>query len=286
MLPWRFELWKSKAWCRQEKSRFRKLTQIAAGMIDALQLPGVGADIKVRVLCDAFYLCPTVTQACEKRGFTYFSVAKRNRCFARSDQEQPAGKSRRGKKSKRKHIGQILPGLIKHEGSNVRMKRSFGWRWMRIASVVGCLRGIGVVRLVGSHRPGMRWRDCLPIVTNEVKLKAREIVSIYERRFKIELMFKELQSQLGLSDYQVISQPGITRHLHLCALAHLLLTHHGMEAIGAQARKATTNVTLPTMSQRLEAMRVEIRQKQIARLFKGERQARLRARLTPYLMAA
>ena len=245
-------------------------------MISGLELPVPG--VKVRVLFDAFYLCPTVTRACEQRGFGYFSVAKRNRRFEVARPGKPRARST--------HIRQLLPGLIKHQGHDVRMKRSFGWRWMRIASVAGHLRHIGSVRLVGSHRPGMRWRDCLPIVTNQLTLKAREIVSIYERRFKIELMFKELQSHLGLGDYQVISQPAITRHLHLCALAHLLLTHHGMEAVGAQARKANTDVALPPMSQRLESLRTEIRREQIARLFKGERHGRLRARLMPYLMAA
>ena len=35
----------------------------------------------VRVLFDAFYLCPQVTRACESRGYSYFSVAAKGRNF-------------------------------------------------------------------------------------------------------------------------------------------------------------------------------------------------------------
>jgi hypothetical protein len=40
--------------------------------------------LKVRVLFDAFYLSPTVTKACQARGFTWFSVASRNRTLTRT----------------------------------------------------------------------------------------------------------------------------------------------------------------------------------------------------------
>ncbi len=33
------------------------------------------------MLFDSYYLCPTVTQACEARGFHYVGVAKKNRNF-------------------------------------------------------------------------------------------------------------------------------------------------------------------------------------------------------------
>ena len=43
----------------------------------------------------------------------------------------------------------------------------------------------------------------------------------------------------------------VLHHLHLWALTHLVLTHHAIEGVGAQARKANIEVTLPPMSQRL-----------------------------------
>ena len=73
VLPWRLHLQKPKG---QSGPRYCKLTDLAAQMIRAFAPP---QGVKVRVLFDAFYLCPTVTHACEKRGFSYFSVAAKNR---------------------------------------------------------------------------------------------------------------------------------------------------------------------------------------------------------------
>src|SRR6185437_4491377 len=75
-LPWRFTLWLPEEYCRQHKIKFRRQTDIAAELIRAFVPP---KGVKVRVLFDAFYLCKPVTAACESRGFTWFSVASRNR---------------------------------------------------------------------------------------------------------------------------------------------------------------------------------------------------------------
>lgn len=76
------------------------------------------------------------------------------------------------------------------------------------------------------------------------------------------------------------------RHLHLCGLAHLLLTRHSMGAVGAQARKANVEVPLPTMRDRLEAFRGAVRRDQVRRLVGGKHHRSLREKLDKYLLAA
>jgi hypothetical protein len=118
-------------------------------------------------------------------------------------------------------------------------------------AVDGHLSRIGWVRVVVSKRPRGPWTKCIAIVTNETGLRARQIVEIYERRWLIEVLFKELAQDVGLDDYQMLRTDGIVRHLHVCCLAHLLLTHQSIEGLGAQARKANKQVEMPPMSQRL-----------------------------------
>jgi SRSO17 transposase len=270
VLPWRLHLQKPKG---QPGPRHRKLTDLAAQMIREFVPP---AGVKVRVLFDAFYLSPTVARACESKGFSYFSVAAKNRSF-RAD-----GSRGRGRK-----IGLLAPGLIRHRGNNVRMKRSRGIAKLRIVGVDGHLSRIGRVRMILSKRPGERWKTTVAIVTNDTGLRDREIVSVYELRWNIEVLFKELEVDLGLGDYQVLSEEGILKHLHLCCLAHLTLTHHSLEAVGAQATKANKTVRLPTMNQRLEMLRGDIRREQIQRLFRqGGSHEIVRERVEQYLQAA
>jgi len=267
IFPWRFELWLPKT-CGTR--RYRKTTQIAAAMIQAFSPPSC---LRVRVLFDAFYLSPTVTKACVNKGFTWFSVASRNRTITRT-----WGVSQK--------IGDLGPGRIRHAGRRVHMPRSRGKRTMRIAAVDGRLARIGAVRLVFSKRPHDRWKNIVAFATNETKLGARTIVSIYERRWRIEVLFKELERELGLSDYQVLTHLGIVHHLHLCGLAHQMLTHHGMEAVGAKARKANTDITLPSLRTRLESFRADVKRDQLNRVFAHERNKTLCRKIKEFLMAA
>ena len=266
VLPWRIELWHPR---RHAGRPYRKTTDIAAEIITSLDLPW---RLKVRVLFDAFYLCPKVTRACGNKGFLWFSVAARNRTFTRD----------RGRRAK---LGTLAPGWLRHDARSVRMPRARGHVKIRIASLDGSLSRIGRVRLVACKRPRDPWRNLVVFATN-ARMDARQIVSVYERRWDIEVMFKELRSDLGLGDYQMLDERAIVRHLHLCALAHLLLTRHAMERVAAQARKAHQEVALPPMSIRRESLRTAIRRDQIRRLVGGRKHRTLRAKLEPYLMAA
>ena len=268
VLPWRFTLWLPEDYCRHHRRRFRKLTEIAAEIVRSFTPP---AGLKVRVLFDAFYLCPTVTAACESRGFTWFSVAARNRLLL-----QEHGWRR---------LGDLGPGQIKHGGKRVRMRRARGWRWLTIASTDGLLKKIGAVRIVFSKRPRDPWKNLVAIATNERRLPARDIVAIYERRWAIEVLIKELKGTLGLGEYQVQKRQGIERHLHLCGLAHLTLTHHSLTAVGAKANQANKDVPLPRFQERLDALRRDVRKDNVNRFVKRIRHAKIRRRVREHLLA-
>jgi hypothetical protein len=270
VLPWRIELWKPKG--HPGPRRYRKITDMAAAMIKAFAAPAAG--VKVRVLFDAFYLCPVVARACDSRGFTFFSVAARNRNFT-----TPNGK--------RRQIAALMPGLLRHQGRNVRMRRSRGKRArLRVAAADGRLKHVGAVRMVVSKRPRGPWKKTIAIVTSERGLRPREIVAIYETRWLIEVLFKELRQDLGLGDYQMIAEDGIVKHLHVCCLAHLMLTHQSLRGLGAQARKANRQVELPPMNERRERLREQVAREQINRLVPGAKHEKLRSRLRQQLLAA
>ena len=284
VLPWRVELWKPKARGAALSpggggGSYRKLTDMAAQMIKDFAAP---EGVKVRVLFDAFYLCPTVTKACVSKRFYFFSVAQRNRNFTTAN-----GSGGRSPCRKKRKIARLMPGLIRHQGKSVRMKRSRGRHaTLRIAAVDGHLSRIGKVRMVISKRPRGPWKKCIAIVTSETQLRPRQIVAIYETRWLIEVLFKELHQDLGLGDYQMLHRDGILRHLHLCCLAHLLLTHHALAGVGAQATKANRQVELPPMNQRLAALRARIAGNEIQKLVPGATYERLRKKLCDHLLAA
>jgi SRSO17 transposase len=292
MLPWRVELCKPKGQPKGLGPRYRKLTDIAAAMVKAFDAP---EGLKVRVLFDAFYLCPKMARACDSKGFTFFSVAARNRNFTTGQESQEGqgkhgGKhgGKRGARRRRRKVATLMPGLIRHQGRDVRMKRSRGKvARLRIACRDGHLSHIGRVRMVVSKRPRGPWKKCIAIVTNETGLKARQIIQIYERRWLIEVMFKELLQDLGLGDYQMLQKDGIVNHLHACCLAHLMLTHRCLESVeglGEKATNANRQAQMPPMSTRLRTLREQIAEEQIQRLVKGDQHATLRKKLCLHLL--
>jgi SRSO17 transposase len=275
VMPWRIELWKPKG--HPGAPRYRKLTDMAAAMVKqfAALAEVKEAGLKVRVLFDAFYLCPQVARACEAGGFTFFSVASRNRTLTTGT----------AKRRRRRKIGALAPGLVRHKGKNVRMKRARGKAAkLRIACRDGRLSRIGPVRMVVSKRPRGPWKKCVAVVTNEKGLRPRQIVEIYERRWMIEVLFKELLQDLGLGDYQMLQKDGIVKHLHACCLAHLMLTHRSLQELGEKATQPHKQVQMPTMSQRLTTLRTGIAEDQIQRIAPGARHAKLREKLRLYLL--
>jgi SRSO17 transposase len=270
VMPLRLALWKPKG---QSGPRYCKLTDLAAQMIKEFEVP---AGLKVRVLFDAFYLSPVVVKACEKRGFVWFSVASKNRNFRRD-----------GAKGKGKNIRDLAVGLLRHHGRFVHMKRSRGKAKLKIASVDGHLSRIGRVRMVISKRPHETWKSTIAIVTNCLGTDARAIVASYERRWNIEVMFKDLEQSLGLGEYQVLHERAIVNHLHLICLAHLMLTHHAMDGVGAKAITSNKEVRLPSVEQRIESLRKAHRDERIRKLFrKGGLHARYRKKIDTILQAA
>ena len=115
-------------------------------------------------------------------------------------------------------------------------------------------------------------------------------MTIFEKRWNIEVLFKELRNSLGFCDYQVLSRNAIERHLHLCCMAHLLLTRHALKYAGAQAEENDQEVTLPHLNERLENLRDEIRHAQVksllSRIKNKDARSKLRAFLNEFKIAA
>jgi hypothetical protein len=61
-------------------------------------------------------------------------------------------------------------------------------------------------------------------VTNLLELTVRQVIDIYQRRWTVEVLFKELKSGLGLGEHQVTKRlPRIEKSLGMALSADLLL---------------------------------------------------------------
>jgi hypothetical protein len=97
-------------------------------------------------------------------------VAQRNRNLKTAN-----GKTRK--------IARLMPGLIRHKGKSVRMKRARKTVRLRIACADGRLSRIGPVRMVVSKRPRGLWKTCNAAWTGNSKpaTHAFKLKSVYPK---------------------------------------------------------------------------------------------------------
>ena len=207
-------------------------------------------------------------QACKDRKYRYFGVAKKNRNFFADGRDR----------DKRK---------LSPYGANV-LKRDGRWQSVRgkqyrLAQRVGRLSKLGRVKLVFSRRPGEKSWICM--ATNETRWGVVRVLSEYLKRWPIEVLFNESKQYLGLGDYQVLRYRGIERYLCLVLIAHLLLTHLGATAPGAQADPDKTKpLDLPSVPQLQSLLRSKLWDDTIDSLEKGTRNRRVGKKLKELIL--
>jgi SRSO17 transposase len=271
-VPWRLSLYAKKEYCDKVKGTtgampFRKLTELAAEAIRTLDVP---KQLRVVVLFDSFYLCTRVVRACRERGWHYVSVSQSNRNLYV-----------RGVKRK---MGQYGKNVMRRASKEIRLRTKSGVKTYRVAERIGRMNGIGQVKVVFSRR--QKDRNIVCLVTDQVRLPARQVVVEHMERWHIEVLIKELKQNLGLGSYQIRSWRGIVRHLHLVALSHILLTHLGLKSLGAQARKSNTVLWLPTIPVLQNHARRILYDDALDRVIRGTHDKTIIRRLERYLRVA
>lgn len=264
VIPYAVRLWAPKSFCEMTQGPdyadppvfYQKLTEMVGQIIREMPLSNV------TVLFDAYYLCPNVTSACEAKKYRYVGVAKKNRNFF------PDGRDR----DKRK---------LATYGANV-LNRSGRWmtqagKKFRLAERVGRLSKLGYVKLVFSRRS--REKSWICMATNATRWGALRVLSHYLNRWPIEVLFKESKQYLGLGDYQLVWYRGIVRYLHLVLIAHLLLTHLGITAAGAQAADKQKPLDLPSVPQLQAVLREKLWDDTINHLEQGSRNRKVGKKL-------
>ena len=133
-IPWGSWLYIKKEHAGKLGIPFCKLTELAAEAVREAILP---ERFTVTVLFDAFYLCPAVVHACQKRKWHYISVGKSNRWFT-------VGSTKR-------RLSQYGKNVLRNSGqwcsiTGLRKRKSY-----RLAERVGYLGKLGTVKIAVSY---------------------------------------------------------------------------------------------------------------------------------------
>ena len=144
---------------------------------------------------------------------------------------------------------------------------------------------LGSVKVVFSKRRNDR--TVIALVTNDVRLSMKKIVSRYLKRWAIEVMIKEQKQHLGLGDYRVWRYRAIVRHLCLVDSAYACLTHVGLNGQHAQGNKNDTKdmLSVPPISQLKARMQQILWRQEVQNVIKVSHDKKVIRRLEKLLAA-
>jgi hypothetical protein len=220
VIPFGIRLYVKKAQCTTVGVPFHKTTELAAQLIREFTPP---AGVKVVVLFDAYYLCPTVVKACRAQHFHLASTLKSNRSLFKQGWKLTAG--RYGRNLFRRRRTTTLD-LAKPYGP-VRY-RFVDAGWLEVSK-------LGPLHVVFSRKGTAK--KILGLVTDAPEISAADVIRTYDKRWTIEQWLKDVKQLLGLGHYQNRSYGAAVTHLHLVCFAYALLTHLRIERTGAQGQR-------------------------------------------------
>jgi len=266
-IPWGSWLYVKQEHAKSLEIPFHKLTDLAAQAIRQACLPAM---LKVTVLFDAFYLCPTVVHACKEKGWHYIGVGKANRWFTIG--------------SVKRKLGRYGKNVLRNSGQWHTIKGLRKAKIYRLAERVGTLNKLGTVKVVFSRRRGENQHVAL--ITDNIHASMKTIVADYLNRWSIEMLIKDEKQHLGLGDYRVIRYRAIVRHLHLVDVAYACLTHAGMKTCRAQGEYKNKRVLrLEPVSKLKDHMRQMVWQENVQDVIKHSHEKPVIRRLEKLLAA-
>ena len=222
-IPLGIRLYLKKEHCKALQQPFKKITQMAAELIDEVEPP---EGVHVRVLFDSYYLCPVVVNACRKKGFHFVSTLKSNRNLYKQGRKLKAGAYGRNLHKRRPRKTYRL-----RKAHRVVPYRSVDAGWLKVST-------LGRLHVIFSRKNGEP--KVLGLVTDDPTLSASQMIHTYSHRWSIEVFFKDSKQLLGLGQYQNLSYEAVVTHLHLVCFAYALLTHVALKGEGVKGQRIVT----------------------------------------------
>jgi hypothetical protein len=203
-LPVGIRVYCKQEFCREQGIPFKTKNRLAAELIGEFSPP---RGMKVVVLFDSWFLCPTVTNAIRAKRWRYVSQLKSNRSVYLG-----------AKKYNVSEFAHLAAGKFSLTNYCPRGKNLPVSAYQRVVR----LNKLGRVNLVISRDDKNKLKY---LVTDLVSTPAVLVIKRYDLRWNIECYFRDVKQHLGLGEYQMRSLHGIVRHLYIVMTAYILLVY-------------------------------------------------------------
>lgn len=227
-IPLPRKIYRTQTWCRQRGRRFRTQVEMAADLVHeaarVMRALGFPEDLEVVVVYDSAFVAKPVVKACAIRQFHYLGTLDCNRVVV-DDPNRPHVGERADELAHHQNWDQIvtLHKPVKRGRDKPGQRTPGSTRQFNIHTKRCRISKLGEVKVVFSQAVGHPNGRVKIIVSSDPTLSGEEICRRYALRWEIELMFKELKSELGLDHAQMRSYRGWVRHVDVVWLTFTYL---------------------------------------------------------------
>lgn len=287
-------------YCKKNKKKYKTQQDLAVLMVKELRLP---ENVELVVVADEYFEGEKLWNACNNKKATLIVPVDSRRVFA-NHKGRSTGKTLhdRGKRLPVKAYQELVLKYGKEK--TVSYRRYTGKfsaknkRTYRVHREVRRVTTLGEANIVYSwKRPVYRPRrdesreTFKVLVCNNLRWDAKKVVEWYELRWQVELFFRELKSDLGMSDYQGGDFKAFERHVDLVLMAFLYLEYCRVDVMGKTKRSPKKQGQLRTFHSRpmIQLVQQEAEQNDlhyIANAMKTEEGRRELMMLWPTLLAS
>ncbi len=241
-LPLPRKSWYTQAYAREQGVVYKTQIDLTAELLGWLK-PWLPAGVQLVVLADSYFEGTRLFSMCRQEGWTFISKLKRNRCFADSKTRIVSYGSKLKEGLFRRHrLRRGKEATAAYRRQEPRQSRTHENRAYDIYSECRQVSKLGEAQVVYSWktpvytpRPRMDQRQFVALVTNDLRLSPKRVVELYELRWQIEVFFREMKGQLGLTDYQGTQFESYERYITLTLLGFLVLEYERLRGLQGQS---------------------------------------------------
>jgi Transposase DDE domain len=197
----------TKDYCKAKGRPYRTQTEIAAAMIQEVSIP---QHAEVVVLGDTAYEAASIRRACSERGFTWIMPLNPERVLAGPKGQRPKVRTLLDSLKPKQFVPvRFTPGKGAYAAhrrvSRYRIGPKAKRRTFYVHEERRAVHSLGMATLVFSTKEQPKDGQAVSvqkILVSNGRLRASEVVELYDLRWQIELFFKELKSTLGAHQYR------------------------------------------------------------------------------------
>jgi len=237
---------------------FKTQQKLACLIVKEIELPD---NIKLVVVADEYFEGQKLTKLCRRKGYVFIAPADSERTFEPRRKLHARGKALARGAYRKLTLRRGEEDTASHRRHLPRGAGEKGRRVYRYCCERRAVAGIGEAAVVYSwkrrrDRSGrLTARETFKVlVCSEPELLGEKdiekvgamIVEFFEMRWPVEVFFRELKSELGLSDYRGTDFRAFERHVDLCLLSFMFLEEMRTQEM-ARTRSPVRRRELATM---------------------------------------